>query len=86
MRLTAEERLARGRAARNECPRSSHGRWVPMANRPDPIALLEEQGVTRVPGEMRRRPLWSRQLPDPPTLIGAWRSLQVGRQPRAGNA
>ena len=44
-----EERVARGRAARTAAPRSSHGRWVPAATRPDPIALLEEQAETRVP-------------------------------------
>jgi uncharacterized protein (DUF2252 family) len=47
--LSPEERVARGKAARNETPRSSHGRWEPVSNRPDPIALLEEQGRTRVP-------------------------------------
>ena len=41
--------MARGKAARNDTPRSSHGRWVPTSNRPDPVALLEEQGVSRVP-------------------------------------
>ena len=49
LRLSPEERVARGKAARNECPRSSHGRWAPTDNRPDPIALLEEQASTRVP-------------------------------------
>ena len=47
--LTPGERVARGKAARNEVPRSSHGRWEPAVNRPDPVALLEEQAVTRVP-------------------------------------
>src|ERR1039457_310355 len=46
--LTVEERVARGRAARREAPRSSHGRWEPAADRPDPIALLEEQAESRV--------------------------------------
>ena len=41
--------MARGKAARNECPRSSHGRWAPVDGRPDPVSLLEEQAVTRVP-------------------------------------
>jgi len=40
--------VARGKAARNEVPRSSHGRWEPAANRPDPVGLPEEQAVTRV--------------------------------------
>jgi uncharacterized protein (DUF2252 family) len=47
--LSPEERVARGRAARNEAPRASHGSWEPAAGRPDPIALLEEQAKTRVP-------------------------------------
>jgi uncharacterized protein (DUF2252 family) len=44
----APERVARGKAARNEAPRSSHGRWEPAANRPDPVSLLEEQAESRV--------------------------------------
>ncbi len=48
--LTVEERMARGRDARRQAPRSSHGRWQPAPDRPDPIALLEEQAASRVPG------------------------------------
>jgi uncharacterized protein (DUF2252 family) len=48
-RLTADERIARGRAARRETPRSEHGRWEPAPDRPDPVVLLEEQAATRVP-------------------------------------
>lgn len=47
--LTPGERVARGKAARNEVPRSSHGRWEPAADRADPVALLQEQGATRLP-------------------------------------
>ncbi|HEY7343669.1 MAG TPA: DUF2252 domain-containing protein [Ktedonobacterales bacterium] len=47
--LTVEQRVARGRAARREAPRSEHGRWKAAPNRPDPVALLEEQAATRVP-------------------------------------
>jgi uncharacterized protein (DUF2252 family) len=47
--LTVDERVARGRTARGQAPRSSHGRWAPAPDRPDPIALLEEQGESRVP-------------------------------------
>jgi len=42
------ERVARGREARQLSPRSGHGSWQPAANRPDPIALLEEQAHDRV--------------------------------------
>ena len=44
-----EEWAARGRAARRDAPRSSHADWRPAADRPDPIALLEEQAESRVP-------------------------------------
>jgi uncharacterized protein (DUF2252 family) len=47
--LSPEERAARGTAARVAAPRSSHGRWVALADRPDPISLLEEQAQSRVP-------------------------------------
>jgi uncharacterized protein (DUF2252 family) len=47
--LTVEQRVARGRAARALAPRSSHGRWEPATDRPDPIALLEGQAESRVP-------------------------------------
>jgi uncharacterized protein (DUF2252 family) len=47
--LSVAERVARGKAARAETPRSSHGRWQPSELRADPVALLEAQGTTRVP-------------------------------------
>jgi Uncharacterized protein conserved in bacteria (DUF2252) len=48
-RSTPDERAARGRQARAEVPRASHAEWTPWGERPDPIALLEEQAVSRVP-------------------------------------
>ncbi|HEY3828675.1 MAG TPA: DUF2252 domain-containing protein [Solirubrobacteraceae bacterium] len=47
--LTPQERSARGKAARMESPRSRHADWEPWSERPDPIALLEEQATSRVP-------------------------------------
>jgi uncharacterized protein (DUF2252 family) len=47
--LTVDQRVARGRAARVAAPRSAHGRWEPAPDRPDPVALLEEQAASRVP-------------------------------------
>jgi uncharacterized protein (DUF2252 family) len=47
--LTPSERAARGKAARAEAPRTRHAEWEPWAERPDPVALLEEQAATRVP-------------------------------------
>jgi len=44
---TVADRRAAGRALRKEVPRSSHAEWSPVADRPDPISLLEEQNVSR---------------------------------------
>src|SRR5690242_3690990 len=49
VRLTAAERAARGKAARAAVPRTSHAVFEPAPDRPDPVALLEEQAATRVP-------------------------------------
>src|SRR3954454_1993560 len=46
--FTPAERAARGKAARADVPRSSHGEWEPSAKRPDPVGLLEEQATSRV--------------------------------------
>jgi uncharacterized protein (DUF2252 family) len=44
-----EERQARGLEARELSPASSHSGWRPATDRPDPVALLEEQNLTREP-------------------------------------
>ncbi|MBV8221077.1 MAG: DUF2252 domain-containing protein [Solirubrobacterales bacterium] len=47
--LTVDQRIARGKAARNEIPRSRHAEFEPPSDRADPISLLEAQARTRVP-------------------------------------
>lgn len=47
-RLTVEERVARGRAARAQVPRSAHARYEAAPDRADPVDLLEAQAQTRV--------------------------------------
>ena len=47
--LSPKERAARGKALRSEASRASHANWGPPSDRPDPIALLEEQAAQRVP-------------------------------------
>src|SRR3954466_14494795 len=47
--LTPAERAARGKAARAEVPRSSHAEWQAPSARRDPVAIIEEQALTRVP-------------------------------------
>ncbi len=46
---TAEERARLGKEARTLAPRSSQSEFVPVEDRPDPVALLEGQAATRVP-------------------------------------
>src|SRR6266576_4406633 len=46
--LSVGERAARGEAARRTSPRIGHRDWAPAADRPDPVAVLEEQAATRV--------------------------------------
>jgi len=42
-----EERRARGKEARTQTPLSAHTGWGVAADRPDPVALLEEQNTAR---------------------------------------
>src|SRR5215468_2098060 len=44
-----DERRATGLEARDRVPVSGHTGWGPAADRPDPVALLEEQDTTREP-------------------------------------
>jgi uncharacterized protein (DUF2252 family) len=46
---TPKERAAHGKEARKRAPRSAHADWKPAADRPDPVALLEEQALERAP-------------------------------------
>ena len=47
--LSVDERSALGKAARGRTRLSGHSGWAPAADRPDPVALLEEQDATREP-------------------------------------
>jgi uncharacterized protein (DUF2252 family) len=42
-----EERQAKGQAAREKSPLTSHAGWAPAVDRPDPVALVEDQNKTR---------------------------------------
>ncbi len=46
---SVDERIARGRAAREQVHPSVHTGWASAPRRPDPVALLEEQDATREP-------------------------------------
>jgi hypothetical protein len=47
--LSVDDRRAEGKEARDRTPPSSHADWVPAADRPDPVGLLEAQNLTREP-------------------------------------
>ena len=47
-RLTREERVARGKEARAEVPRSHHAEFAPAPDRPDPVKLLQGDDALRV--------------------------------------
>jgi uncharacterized protein (DUF2252 family) len=44
---SVEDRKAHGLEARDRAALSSHTKWRPAADRPDPVALLQEQDTTR---------------------------------------
>jgi len=44
-----DERKAKGLEARNKAALSSHTKWRPAADRPDPVSVLEKQDATREP-------------------------------------
>ncbi|MFN7803999.1 MAG: DUF2252 domain-containing protein [Planctomycetaceae bacterium] len=46
---TRAELLALGKSLREKCPRQSHGDWQPPPNRPDPLELIQQSNVGRLP-------------------------------------
>ncbi len=46
---SVKERRTKGKDARELTPLASHGGWATAPDRPDPVALLEAQNVTREP-------------------------------------
>jgi uncharacterized protein (DUF2252 family) len=48
-RESVAEREAKGKAARAQTPRSSHGEWQAGEDREDPVAILQGQAESRVP-------------------------------------
>jgi uncharacterized protein (DUF2252 family) len=60
---TVEERMTAGKALRERVPRTSHAKWAPAADRPDPVTLLKESDRGRLSellpiryGRMRQSP------------------------------
>jgi hypothetical protein len=83
--LSVADRVARGKAARAEVPRSSHAAFEPSPDRADPVALLERQAKTRVPELVPIR--YGRMLVSPFTFYRGAAMIMAGdlaRTPRSG--
>jgi uncharacterized protein (DUF2252 family) len=83
--LTVAERAARGKAARAEVPRSSHGAFQPRPRRPDPVRLLERQSSSRVPELVPIR--YGRMLSSPFAFYRGAAMIMAGdlaKTPRSG--
>ena len=83
--LSVAERIAHGKAARAEVPRSSHGVYEPSPTRADPVELLERQAATRVPELVPIR--YGRMLVSPFTFYRGAAMIMthdLGPTPRSG--
>src|SRR5437016_3675566 len=83
--LTVNERVARGKAARAEVPRSSHAEFQPSSDRTDSVELLQRQAETRVPELVPIR--YGRMLVSPFTFYrgaAAIMAEDLASTPRAG--
>ncbi|MEV7672120.1 MULTISPECIES: DUF2252 domain-containing protein [unclassified Streptomyces] len=82
---TSSERAARGREARKRVPRSSHGRWIPSSQRPDPLGVLERQAQDRLPDLVPLR--YGRMAASPFAFLrgaAAVMAADLGAQPGTG--
>jgi uncharacterized protein (DUF2252 family) len=83
--LTVAEREARGKQARAEVPRTQHATYEASSERPDPVALLQLQALTRVPELVPIR--YGRMLVSPFAFYrGAAKIMahDLARTPRSG--
>jgi uncharacterized protein (DUF2252 family) len=83
--LSVGERVARGKAARAEVPRSSHALFEPSRDRSDPVELLERQARSRVPELVPIR--YGRMLVSPFTFYRGAATIMaqdLGPTPRSG--
>lgn len=62
-----QERIGDGKALRVALPRETHARWQPSADRPDPIAVLEQSNQGRLPALIPIR--YGRMIRSPFTFL-----------------
>ncbi|MFD7315255.1 DUF2252 domain-containing protein [Streptomyces sp. NPDC059883] len=82
---TPADRAERGRAARKEASRSSHGLWIPAADRLDPLTVLARQTAGRVPELLPLR--YERMAASPFAFLrgaAAVMAADLATQPRTG--
>jgi uncharacterized protein (DUF2252 family) len=72
---TAEQHDA-GRALRQATPRPRHAVYDPAPDRPDPVAVLEQQALTRVPELVPIR--YGRMAPSPFTFLRGAAAIMAG--------
>ena len=48
-RPSRTDQIAKGKALRDKCPRTSHAEWKPPHNRPDPVRLVLRADQGRIP-------------------------------------
>src|SRR5208283_2022966 len=83
--LSVAERMARGKAARDEVPRARQAIFEPAPTRADPVELLERQAKTRVPELVPIR--YGRMLLSPFTFYRGAAMIMahdLGATPRSG--
>jgi hypothetical protein len=78
--LSVAERVARGKAARQEVPRAAHALFEPLSTRADPLELLERQAQTRVPELVPIR--YGRMLVSPFTFYRGAAMIMATTSPR----
>jgi uncharacterized protein (DUF2252 family) len=71
-----DERVAAGRAARKQVPRTSLGAWSPDAARPDPVLVLMRQGESRLPELLPIR--YGRMLASPFAFLRGSAAVMAG--------
>jgi uncharacterized protein (DUF2252 family) len=83
--LPAEAQRADGKRLRAEVPREALGEWAIPADRPDPVALLQEQAATRIADLVPIR--YGRMLVSPFTFLrgsAAVMAADLARLPSSG--
>jgi hypothetical protein len=70
------ERRALGAEWRDRVPIAAHAEWQPLANRPDPVEILIEQGSSRIPELLPVR--YARMKTDPFAFLRGAAAIMAG--------